>query len=169
MAFKRNSNENYMIGDLVKLYEFVQKATDKQTEQARQAELDAQVKAEIEKLFQPNRRWPKGRRRFEAIISALGIFDDRPDDLRKVLFEMGARRKAGKDGEELWELVVVGENEELSTDGGGQSISWLKWLGWSVALMAGLVAIAEFFGFTGGALSSLFEAPISIQEIIDRR
>lgn len=157
-----------MISDLIKLYEAVQTAADKHTERQRQEELNKQVQAEIEKLFEPNPRWPKGQRRFDVISRSLGIFNDRPDELRQFLFEIGARSKTGSEGEELWEL-------ERSESGGSdepkiraQSNTWWKWFAPTVGIVAGIVVILEFFGLTGNGIASLFDQQILATDILGR-
>lgn len=158
-----------MIGDLIKLYEAVQAAADKHTEQQRQEELNKQVQAEIEKLFEPDARWPKGQRRFDVISKSLGIFNDRPDELRQFLFGMGGRPKTSSDGEELWELERSKSDESVKSEAEAPSNAWWKWLGSIIALVAGLVAILEFFGLTGSGIASLIVQETLAIDILKRK
>ena len=92
-----------MISDLLKILQAIQSSSSAEEKARLEQELLTAVESDINALFD-DPKYPKRRRTFGAIRRALGIFDDGPQRLKEILYNMGARPVSGEGDEAYWEL-----------------------------------------------------------------
>lgn len=90
-----------MINDALSILEAIRSAKDAEEKQRLENELLGIVQSDIKSVFD-NPQYPKRKRSFRAIQGALGIFDDDPQELKEILFKMGARPTNSK--RKYWHL-----------------------------------------------------------------
>ena len=92
-----------MVSDLLKILQAIQAAHSDEEKKKLEHELSDAVQTEIRNLFEG---YPKRRRSFDAIRENLGIFDppEKQEELKNILFSMGARPQKGKGGKNYWQL-----------------------------------------------------------------
>lgn len=151
-----------MISDLLKILNAIQTSQSDEQREELESELLRKVQSEIEALFT---KFPERRRTFGAIREALGIFDPpaKQEELKQILFDLGARPKNGKGDQKYWHLPLV---EELSETSSGST--WKGWrLVYSIVLLAFLVS-AAYGLFKVFTLSSILEIG-SLEECLKQK
>ena len=90
-----------MISDLLKLLQAIEAAQSAEEKARLSEELSAAVKSDIRQLFDDA---TSDQLSFSAIKDALGIFDpeEKQQELKQILYGMGARRTADPDENEAW-------------------------------------------------------------------
>ncbi|MEO0990676.1 MAG: hypothetical protein AAFX00_06990 [Pseudomonadota bacterium] len=144
-----------MISDLLKILEAIRSASSEKEKARLEDELLSAVRTDIQRLFD-DLDYPNRRRTFMEISQVLGIFDDDPQKLKEILYEMGARPKSGEGDETFWELKAVTHavsDQELRTPERTSGIGWPK----IYAILGAFAALVAIFGFFGiGNFNDLF-------------
>ena len=109
-----------LISDLLKILEAIQSSQSDEERAELESKLLEEVKNEIKKMFE---KYPKRRRTFGALRQGLGIFDppERQEELKKILFDMGARPTTGDGDEKYWHLP---KSLDLETGTNGKRSLW---------------------------------------------
>ncbi len=148
-----------MISDLLKILSAIQDAKSSEEEAALRRELQQAVEVDIRAHFD-NAQYPNRKRSFESIKKALGIFDDNPQELKTILYAMGARPKRGR--ADYWHLP---KDRARSSPQQAKPMSWSRVYA-GLGALAALVAILGFFGVSG---ADIFGGPefTNRQECLD--
>ena len=100
------------VGDLIKLYDAVQSATNAEEQRRRASELDDAIERGIVELFD-DPKYPRRRRSFGVIRKTFGgYFDAKPDQLRGHLIRVGAKWVKGDKEDALWHMPKEASNDQ---------------------------------------------------------
>ena len=132
-----------MVSDLLKILQALQAAQSAEEKARLEQELRDAVETDIRALFA---EYPNRRRTFGAIRGNLGIFDppEKQEELKAVLYAMGARPKNGEGDTKYWHLPAT-------TDAGARTLETPPRPPWTLIYGAVLIALL------GGAAYSLFQ------------
>lgn len=163
-----------MLGDLVRLYEVLKKASTHEQEEEAQKKLAAAVEAEVRSILVPSQKRPKGQAKFKTISQGLGIYNGKDDELRNRLFEIGARPITGDDGTEYWWFPSLPDQQSatlqaISAPNAPQPRRSVTHVFAAVVavmtILASGVAVLEFAGISGKTIFSTKDEEPTLRSI----
>ncbi|MEP6018147.1 MAG: hypothetical protein ABJ251_06650 [Paracoccaceae bacterium] len=139
------SGETYlMVSDLLKILSAVQHASSTEEKNRLEGVLLSAVEQDIRNLFE-DPKFPQRKRSFQSIQGALGIFDEDPQKLKKILYEMGARKRIGR--KDYWHLSETSVDLDTARSR-NPLLSWSRLLS-ALGGIAAIVAVLGFFQLDG--------------------
>ena len=137
-----------MISDALKILETIQSAQSAGEKEKLESDLLDAIREDIQDFFD-DPKYPLRRRSFGAISRKLGIFDDDPQQLKEILFKLGARPSKGEGEDTQWHLPKSATNIQTPK----KRKTWASIYS-ALGALAALLAILAYFGVTPGDILS---------------